>query len=122
MLPRSSSRASYWLTFVALLVASPCATELALGAVASAFGDTASVTDACCGGDGHRGADADESGTRSAPGAQRSDCGCCHSFAPFAGAPEIESPVRFAGASPLDTTRGEPRDGHAEPPFRPPAA
>lgn len=117
MLPRSS----YWITFLALLVASPCATELALGAVAMAFGDTASVTDACCGEDVHRDADSDGSGERPAPGAQRSDCGCCHSFAPAACAPQIDSPVRFARSLPRDTTGGEPRDGYTEPPFRPPA-
>lgn len=117
MLPRPSG----WITFLALLVASPCVTELAVGTVAMAFGETASVTDACCGEDGHHDADADASGERPAPGAQRSDCGCCHSFAPAACTPQIESPGRFARSSPLDTTTGEPRDGHTEPPFRPPA-
>ena len=109
------------MTFLALLVASPCATELALGTVAMAFGDAASVSDACCGGDRPRDADADRSGERTTPGAQRSDCACCHSFAPTTIAPLLDTPIRFSRSSPPDTTRGEPRDGHAEPPFRPPA-
>lgn len=117
------SRGARGVTFLLLLVASPCATELALGTVAMAFDDAASVTDACCGEGRHRAADtdADGAGERPAPGAQRSDCGCCHSFAPTAFAPQLESPVRFARSSPPDITRGVPRDGHTEPPFRPPA-
>lgn len=105
-----------------LLVASPCATELALGAVASAFSD-APVTSACCAGrdEGTRHDDKrDANDEHTQPDAQRAACGCCHAFEPPTLMAVASSPLRTVVVSALETVVSAPADDHAEPPFRPP--
>lgn len=107
---------------VLLMVASPCATELALGSVAAAFsgdGDDI-VIDACCPDRQAPPDDSRDDGERD-PDARRSVCGCCHSFEPATFTPAFVSPVRIDAPRAPDTSAGATIDGHAEPPFRPPA-
>ncbi len=114
------SRCMRWLAALLLIVASPCATELALGSLAAAFSGDDVAIDACCADRQAPREDASHDG-EGEPDARRSVCGCCHSFEPTTFTPAFVSPVRIAAPRAPDTSAGHTIDGHAEPPFRPPA-
>lgn len=116
--PRSA--ALRWVALLLLAVASPCATELVLGAVATACDDTVQVTDACC--PAHQAEPRPDDGEGPAsPDAQRSGCGCCHSFEPTSFTPALVSPSRVLAPPVPERVTGAPVDGHRERLFRPPA-
>ncbi len=121
-------RGVWWLLLLHLFVASPCAIELGLGSLALALTDHAPAIPACCANhderSAHRGSSSDDSGDdsgdHSAPDAQRSACGCCHSLHPTTLPVALVDTVRISAPRARDTMTGEPADGHTRLPFRPP--
>jgi len=116
------SAAVRWIAALLLVVASPCASELVLGAVASAIDDDATVVEACCADDAPtQDAPAQDSSHRHSAPDERAACACCHAFQVDAPAPALVTPTHVATAPTFARPRGAPIDGHRERLFRPPA-